>query len=247
MSQGTAPRRVSPGIWVTRNGRTLTPAGATYWENHYRQGLTDGRGHMGADREARIAAARQAVTGPRLEANPYPPRPDSPETLAKRRAAVIASQALNNLQPALAASRAAAPGRAVSGYHFLAATLGPNLAGLLPGTLNSAGRRPKYSLRDALTIDLLGLSPWGRGVRPLVRVARAVKAGRSAAEIVRASRTPAPFFGPAYRAAMRTYIAQHPDLSSAYSASGDPYDIEFTPARLYKAERIGLSRQHRRR
>src|SRR6266540_5319452 len=43
---GTAPRRVSPGVWRTRTGRALSPSGAAYWESHYRAGRTDGRGHM---------------------------------------------------------------------------------------------------------------------------------------------------------------------------------------------------------
>ncbi len=46
MAAGTAPRRVSPGVWRTRTGRTLTPDGGAYWENLYRTGHTDGKGHM---------------------------------------------------------------------------------------------------------------------------------------------------------------------------------------------------------
>ncbi len=43
---GTAPHRISPGVWVTRTGRPLTAAGARYWENFFRSGHTDGRGHL---------------------------------------------------------------------------------------------------------------------------------------------------------------------------------------------------------
>lgn len=43
---GTAPRRVAPGVWRTRSGRTLSPAGAAYWETALREGRTDGHGHM---------------------------------------------------------------------------------------------------------------------------------------------------------------------------------------------------------
>ncbi len=46
MPAGTAPRRVSPGVWRTRTGRTLTPDGGAYWENLFRTGHTDGKGHM---------------------------------------------------------------------------------------------------------------------------------------------------------------------------------------------------------
>ena len=41
---GTAPRLVG-GVWRTRTGRTLTPAGQHYWDLQLRQHLTDGRGH----------------------------------------------------------------------------------------------------------------------------------------------------------------------------------------------------------
>lgn len=43
---GSAPRRVSPGVWKTRTGRTLTAAGAKYWENQFKAGRTDGKGHF---------------------------------------------------------------------------------------------------------------------------------------------------------------------------------------------------------
>jgi hypothetical protein len=46
MALGTAPRRVSPGVWKTRSGKTLTPNQATVWEGYYRAGHTDGRGHF---------------------------------------------------------------------------------------------------------------------------------------------------------------------------------------------------------
>ncbi len=43
---GSAPRRRSPGVWVTRRGVALTPAQAAVWEGYFRKGRTDGRGHM---------------------------------------------------------------------------------------------------------------------------------------------------------------------------------------------------------
>jgi hypothetical protein len=94
---GTAPRRTSAGVWVTASGRRLTPAGSAYWENHHRQGRTDGRGQI-RQPSSQIAVARQPPT-PRLEAVLSKPKPDSPSTLAKRRAEVIAAQALKTLEP----------------------------------------------------------------------------------------------------------------------------------------------------
>ncbi len=43
---GTAPRRISPGVWRTRTGLNLSPAASTIWEGYFRRGRTDGRGHM---------------------------------------------------------------------------------------------------------------------------------------------------------------------------------------------------------
>src|SRR5438067_469898 len=69
---GTAPRRVSPGVWKTRAGRTLTPAGGAYWENLYRIGRTDGSGHMLTQSlvEKTVAPSpkAQAPRGPQLQA-----------------------------------------------------------------------------------------------------------------------------------------------------------------------------------
>src|SRR5262245_27206896 len=46
MALGTAPHRVSPGIWATRNGRVLSAAGSAYWEHHFRTGLVSEAGHI---------------------------------------------------------------------------------------------------------------------------------------------------------------------------------------------------------
>ena len=45
MAFGTAPHRVN-GVWVTREGRVLDPAGQTYWERHHQQGLVTADGHV---------------------------------------------------------------------------------------------------------------------------------------------------------------------------------------------------------
>lgn len=63
MAFGTAPRRVAPGVWKTRTGRTLTPAGGAYWERKYRTGQTDGQGHITTPPQT-----------PHLEAGGAPPR-----------------------------------------------------------------------------------------------------------------------------------------------------------------------------
>jgi hypothetical protein len=225
---GTAPRLVK-GIWTTRTGRRLTPDGQAYWHRQLALGVTDGRGHTVTSSLVRGAAARQPAT-PRLEAVQSKPKPDSPATLAKRRAEVIASQALKKLGPDIAASRRAAPGPAVSGYHLLSATLGRDLAGLTPGTLTASGHRPGYSKRG-VALDLLGFSPYGRG-RAVLNAAEALKAGKSAAEVARAAKSTRPWRGPLERTASRVYVAEDPDLSSGLSVSGDPYDTRYTLPRI---------------
>jgi hypothetical protein len=74
MPLGTAPRRTARGTWKTRSGRTLTAAGATYWEHLYRQGNTDGSGHM------------RAPESPRLEPAPPESAYKRPSVLTKVRA-----------------------------------------------------------------------------------------------------------------------------------------------------------------
>jgi len=55
-------------VWQTRKGRKLSAAGGAYWEKKFRQGFTDGRGHISS---AGIGASTQArVTQPK----PLPPR-----------------------------------------------------------------------------------------------------------------------------------------------------------------------------
>src|SRR5215831_6224612 len=59
MPLGTAPRRVSPGVWKTASGRMLPADSAAYWEHHYRQGTTDGQGHITIPQIPTRAAASQ--------------------------------------------------------------------------------------------------------------------------------------------------------------------------------------------
>ncbi len=73
-SLGTAPHRISPGVWVTRGGRSLTPAGARYWEHHFRTGFTDGRGHL--------------TTPSVLLTHPKPPKPPPTPTVKPGRAGI---------------------------------------------------------------------------------------------------------------------------------------------------------------
>jgi hypothetical protein len=91
---GTAPRRISPGIWATRSGRLLSAAGAAYWEHHFRQGNTDGLGHVSrpaiptkaaaaqlpasqAAQAAAFAAARGPQAKPGRPESAYPQKPTS--------------------------------------------------------------------------------------------------------------------------------------------------------------------------
>src|SRR2546430_4822463 len=92
------------------------------------------------------------------------------------RAEVIARAALRTIRSDIQRSRATAPGPAVSGYGFLSAAVGPDLAALLPGTLTPYGTRPHATLGGVAT-DLLQFSPY---LRTPYAVARAVRAARVA-------------------------------------------------------------------
>src|SRR5262245_16301662 len=74
MAYGTAPHRLSPGVWATRDGRKLTPAGSAYWEHHFRTGRVTTDGHIRtpsvvqpgaadlvAEHRARVAALAKQV------------------------------------------------------------------------------------------------------------------------------------------------------------------------------------------
>src|SRR5581483_6299342 len=58
---GTAPRRIA-GVWYTRSGRKLTPAGQRYWEMHYQAGAADGKGHVNRELGRALSTARTAPT-----------------------------------------------------------------------------------------------------------------------------------------------------------------------------------------
>jgi hypothetical protein len=99
-------------VWVTAKGRRLTAAGSAYWENHFRQGRTDGRGHVAVQSTAqRKAAAEQLPTypytkrGPRAEAT-LPGQPArGPKLSASEQAAIALESQLS--RGALASRRRA--------------------------------------------------------------------------------------------------------------------------------------------
>lgn len=80
---GTAPRRISPGVWKTAKGKTLTPAQATIWEGYFHTGKTDGRGHF--RKTPSVVQAPNPLLFPRTStAQPYvPPKKPSFDTFAK--------------------------------------------------------------------------------------------------------------------------------------------------------------------
>jgi hypothetical protein len=67
---GTAPRRISPGVWQTAKGRKLSAAGGAYWENKYRSGATDGRGHITTP----SVVQQKPTTAPARQKPPTQPR-----------------------------------------------------------------------------------------------------------------------------------------------------------------------------
>lgn len=79
---GTAPRRVSPGVWKTRKGATLSPAQSEIWERYFRTGRTDGKGHFTKTPSVVFQPPKPAVNPQKLEAY-TPPQKPSFDTLVK--------------------------------------------------------------------------------------------------------------------------------------------------------------------
>jgi hypothetical protein len=153
--------------------------------------------------------ARQEVrrSQPRLapittaQAKEYATHPH-PST-AEVRGDVVARAALRHLQQDVTRSRQTAPGPAVSGYQFLGAMVGPDIAALVPGTRTPYGTRP-HATTGGVAANLLGFSPF---LRTPYAVARAVRAARVAKslEAVKAAARPRPGYwnGPGSRAFTR--------------------------------------------
>lgn len=126
---------------------------------------------------------------PTLEPVGYTPAPNTPQQMRQITANVVANQAVKALQPDLAASRAAAPGPALTGYSALSALLGPDLAAHVPGTIAPKGAGKAVGVSHIGPIPLPGgvvgdaamALPIIRGPRAAVRAAQALsKAERSA-------------------------------------------------------------------
>lgn len=139
---------------------------------------------------------------PRLE-----PASKKAKPLTRREQISLAvDYALREGQPlgqAVAQSRRAAPGPAVSGYSALSALIGPNLAARLPGQLTVEGTKPKPSKKGTAVDTALLPLPLLRGPRAVLRGAQAVKAGADAKAAVAAARASLKEPGPltqAYRA-----------------------------------------------
>ena len=70
MALGTAPHRIAPGVWATRDGRRLTPQGSAWWEHHHQQGLVTTDGHT--TQRAKSIAFGKALS-PTRSVLPAPP------------------------------------------------------------------------------------------------------------------------------------------------------------------------------
>lgn len=127
------------------------------------------------------------------------PHPSASEV----RADVVARAALRYLQRDVARSRAGAPGAAVSGYQFVGAMVGPDIAALMPGMRTPYGTRPHATV-GGVASNLLALSPYLRTPYAVARAVRAARVARSL-EAVRAAARPRPSYwnGPAIRAIQR--------------------------------------------
>jgi hypothetical protein len=122
---------------------------------------------------------------------------------AEVRGDVVARAALRSIQHDVARSRASAPGPAVSGYQFLSAMVGPDIAALVPGMRTPYGTRP-HATAGGVATNLLEFSPYLRTPYAVARAVRAARAAKSL-EAVKAAARPRPGYwnGPAIRGVTR--------------------------------------------
>lgn len=202
MALGTAPRRVSPGVWKTRKGKTLAPAQAVVWEGYYRAGRTDGSGHMRQPsvvvQQPRVArAAAPKPSGPRLEAGQPEPKKPGFETVVRAKkgdqqalAQIKAYQRHRQAKTQAEAQTEAMVSRQYAGVEQTAArgykTVSPVAAAVVKSL--SPTELAKQTYRDvrrknvgAAALDIASILPVGRG-------AKAVKVGLEARAAVKAPR-----------------------------------------------------------
>jgi hypothetical protein len=132
---------------------------------------------------------------------------------AEVRGDVVARAALRSIQRDVERSRQTAPGPAVSGYQFVGAMVGPDIAALVPGMRTPYGTRPHATV-GGVASNLVGFSPF---LRTPYAVARAVRAARVAKslEAVKTAARPRPSYwnGPAIRAIQRPLFPVVNDFS----------------------------------
>jgi hypothetical protein len=90
----------------------------------------------------------------------------------------------------------------VSGYRFLSAAVGPNLAAQLPGTLTAEGQSPHPSVGGTIR-DLALLSPYMRGDRAIFRTVKALAQSKPLGEVAQAAKVRRSWLGVADRAYVR--------------------------------------------
>ncbi|HEY7312121.1 MAG TPA: hypothetical protein VH643_22340 [Gemmataceae bacterium] len=184
---GTAPRRIRPGIWQTRKGRALTPAGSAYWEHRFQAGLTDGLGRVTAGRNtAKVTQASAPIKKPGFGTYARGARGD-PEAIAQVKLYNRSKQARDQQQQAVEAetdrrlgisSPAFQKSARATRLHPVASAV---IKSLSPTTsLEEAGRAIRKGNVPEAALALSSVFPVGRGARLATGVERAVKAEKAA-------------------------------------------------------------------
>jgi hypothetical protein len=195
---GTAPRRVSPGIWRTRKGATLAPAQAKVWEGYYRSGRTDGRGRMTRQSVVQTkSVGRVLPQTPEVRAGaPEPTKKPSFETVVRAKkgdkqalAEINRYQAVKESERATAARREELTLGQTGGVEQLAArankTINPVAGAILEAlSPSTAAEEAVGAVRRG---DVPGAAVAGLGILPFplgkgARAAKALKAEQAAAK-----------------------------------------------------------------
>lgn len=201
---GTAPHRVSPGVWVTLGGRALTPAGSMYWEHFFRTGHTDGRGHLTTP-SVMFAPPPTPKYAPGAMRNPPTPtarpgqkttKPSFATAVAARKGNPAARTQINRYQLHIQAQRqqAAQQNALISGqfggFEQLAArankTISPIGEAIVKGlspveAAKSAYHETRQGNLGMAALDAAAIFPFGRGAKAF-QVAREAEAAAAAAK-----------------------------------------------------------------
>ena len=196
MAYGSAPRRVRPGVWMTRAGRTLTPAGSFYWEHKFRTGYTDGRGHMLTPSLVQQKPSRRGPSGNATQKTAPIKKPsfDVYAKVARGDQGAIQKVQLYNRSKAVKKQQAQAVqqqtdvnlfGSALPAVQSASKVVNPVAASIIkeasPSTaLQEAGSALRHKNVPAAALALSSVFPVGRGARLATGVERGIKAERAA-------------------------------------------------------------------